>query len=1057
MSRSVSERFLATTIVAWALSFLILTPCWLVLLRWEVLHVEQDLYSRAASIVADELIRTEADPANIGRLFRWIRKVNPSLAPYLLAPDGRVVAAPDPAEVGHHVPMDVIDAATGPLWQDSLRCGPDPSGVTSCLPFSAKRIQIRGAENVLYLPVRGGLPLVFATPYGVGWALLHLIPVFLASLSLAFAIGGFGFQYLTRALRALADTVARHRAGDFAVRWPILSNDEIGTLGLAFNSLADTVDARRAQREVAVQRQGRLLGGIVHDFLRPVSVCTVLCDRARALAGREYPEDMRRTLLSSLEAEEALLRQISEYQSVERQRSPVSLHELLQRCAANMRPLFESKGVMLHVEAMPSEVTFSGRPQAIYRVLQNLIDNGLRYTPAGGTVCARTDFVAGFCLFEVSDTGVGIPADELDRIGTAFYRVQHGSEEHPSGAGLGMSTVREIVEEHRGAIQIRSAIGAGTTVRCSFPIGDNPFTSPDWKFAASASSAAHAPQAGWRPAWRKSLLVFAVCSIVLALSVRFIPEGAVVPGLVVVCFWASILGGLLAANRSLPGPIQPSAVAVGLPLLGLLLVENIGWLWVGAIFSIVAGFCFVQALSRREYRPLSIRLATVLFFSLYSAVIAEGLLVGVLQERIVFGPQPPVDPVQLGDIAQALNLEEKVPLSPSFADDSRGRVFFAGALNPHLELYLRCPPDQSCGDSPMLVTRGFAAFPEDWRSTLASRGQAGVLQYVSGGFQALLPVRSSGGPWLFVRGEGSNTRLAVRRVGERYLLWYFIFSQLVLLFVGAVVRVALDAGIGRRLERVRRAVLAVEAGSWTPAIVTDGGDEIEQIASVVPELVTTIGAATQALEQLETRTSRLLDASRLTLQSRVDALALLIQPSGILTAGEDSVRKIAELTAGQAVTLNSVLDLSKLEQGVFELKSSRFFLEDLVFEATLSAASTFSDIRRWSVAHTETDAYMVEGDFSLLVRALAELLRSFTIPGSVGQGELSLKAASLELSWNFSLHALRSDLKEAAEAEQTVASYFAETAFLRHGFQVRTEPGRFLVECASCVLVEVTP
>jgi signal transduction histidine kinase len=99
----------------------------------------------------------------------------------------------------------------------------------------------------------------------------------------------------------------------------------------------------------------------------------------------------------------------------------------------------------------------------------NLVSNAVRYTPEGGSVAVRTATDGERPRLEVSDTGIGIPEDELPHIFEEFYRGRQPREIFAHGTGLGMSIVRRVVDMHGGNIRVESTVGEGTRFTVTFP------------------------------------------------------------------------------------------------------------------------------------------------------------------------------------------------------------------------------------------------------------------------------------------------------------------------------------------------------------------------------------------------------------------------------------------------------------------------------------------------------------------------------------------------------------------------------------------------------------
>ena len=127
----------------------------------------------------------------------------------------------------------------------------------------------------------------------------------------------------------------------------------------------------------------------------------------------------------------------------------------------------EEKGVCLKVE-MPDEAVFMmGHADKLQRLVGNLVDNAIKFTPVGGSICVGLSAAADGIRLSVSDTGIGIPENEISSIYERFYRC---AEAHTlPGTGLGLSMVRSIVEFYNGVIDCRSTPNAGTTFDILFP------------------------------------------------------------------------------------------------------------------------------------------------------------------------------------------------------------------------------------------------------------------------------------------------------------------------------------------------------------------------------------------------------------------------------------------------------------------------------------------------------------------------------------------------------------------------------------------------------------
>jgi len=149
---------------------------------------------------------------------------------------------------------------------------------------------------------------------------------------------------------------------------------------------------------------------------------------------------------------------------------PVPLDELVLAAVEDFQVVTRQAGLTLQAEIAPHLPPVNGSPMYLRRVLDNLIGNAAKFTPEGGTITVRLRQEGQWVALEVSDTGIGMPADKLERIFERFYQVDGSAKRKYSGVGLGLALVKEIVETFGGSVTVESQVGEGTTFTVLFPI-----------------------------------------------------------------------------------------------------------------------------------------------------------------------------------------------------------------------------------------------------------------------------------------------------------------------------------------------------------------------------------------------------------------------------------------------------------------------------------------------------------------------------------------------------------------------------------------------------------
>ncbi|HEY89618.1 MAG TPA: hypothetical protein G4N98_07790, partial [Thermoflexia bacterium] len=154
----------------------------------------------------------------------------------------------------------------------------------------------------------------------------------------------------------------------------------------------------------------------------------------------------------------------------EQEYKPVDLAALIQELSAGFQLTVQQSGLTLVMHVADNLPRVLGSLEHLQRMYDNLIGNALKFTPAGGEVTVQLSLQDTELLLEISDTGIGIPAEELDRIFERFYQVDGSMTRRYGGTGLGLALVKEIVEAHQGRVAVQSVLGEGSTFRVTLPV-----------------------------------------------------------------------------------------------------------------------------------------------------------------------------------------------------------------------------------------------------------------------------------------------------------------------------------------------------------------------------------------------------------------------------------------------------------------------------------------------------------------------------------------------------------------------------------------------------------
>jgi signal transduction histidine kinase len=298
----------------------------------------------------------------------------------------------------------------------------------------------------------------------LGTALVVVIATVIISLWLA--------KGILEPVKALQRAAVRMAAGDLDQHIVTDERDELGQLGQAFNLMAV-----RLQRLIEQQRD--FVANASHELRTPLT--TIKLRVEALLGGARHDPAIADRFLTEIEGEinrlSYLIDNLLTLSHIEAgldtlKMERVDLSFLLDEAIATFRPRAEAVGITLTMDAAPQLPTVKASAPQIRQVIDNLLDNALKYSSSGGVVTVSCRSVNGQVAVSVTDTGQGIPTDDMPHVFERFYRADKARSRSggPGGTGLGLSIVRSVITAHGGQVSIDSQEGKGTTVRFTLPI-----------------------------------------------------------------------------------------------------------------------------------------------------------------------------------------------------------------------------------------------------------------------------------------------------------------------------------------------------------------------------------------------------------------------------------------------------------------------------------------------------------------------------------------------------------------------------------------------------------
>jgi heavy metal sensor kinase len=284
-------------------------------------------------------------------------------------------------------------------------------------------------------------------------------------------IGGFLLAAKSLApLRWMADQAKTITGHSLNTRLAIGSaHEELRLLADSFNELLSRLDQ-------SFETMKRFVADASHELRTPLAVIRGEADVA--LGRDRSPGEYQESLIIIQDEARRLSRLVDDLLNLARadaghvnlRLEEFYLNDLLAECCRSVQAVAHAKNIDLECQS-PGDVSFCGDQELLRRLVMNLLDNAIRYTPAGGNgdgklapkVIVKLEVLGSDLRIEVSDTGIGIPPEVAPHLFGRFYRGDQARSRQNGGFGLGLSIVKWIAESHQGAVEFRSKPGSGST------------------------------------------------------------------------------------------------------------------------------------------------------------------------------------------------------------------------------------------------------------------------------------------------------------------------------------------------------------------------------------------------------------------------------------------------------------------------------------------------------------------------------------------------------------------------------------------------------------------
>jgi len=488
MFKSLFSKIILVLLVLFGISGIFMIVTTLTSTEMYQQEVNQKLNKDVARNIVSELPLVKDGALNdrtIEQLFHHLMIFNPSIEIYLLGTQGEILSysAPKDKVKRKRINLEPIQKFLSGSVRFPFK-GDDPRNTDNQKVFTVEPIYQDGKlQGYLYV-ILGGEEYDHIIGKLQGSYILSISTwTIVAGILLSVLTGIIIFAWLTRRLRRISNAMQLFKQGETMDKLLHFfsdggtTHDELGQLQKTFQEMAIQINQQIEQLKSTDKLRRELVANVSHDLRTPMATLQAYTEtlllKDDALS-RQERRDYLETIMNHCNQLNKLVKELFELAKLDAKETRVVKEafnplELVQDVMQKFRLSAEEKGVQLitnfteHVPYVYADIGL------IERVLENLLENALRFTPNGGSIVIKLETTENQVTIKVSDTGFGIPREELPFIFERFYQVNKNRSKVTQGSGLGLSISKRILELHDSDIEVNSQVNNGTTFSFRLP------------------------------------------------------------------------------------------------------------------------------------------------------------------------------------------------------------------------------------------------------------------------------------------------------------------------------------------------------------------------------------------------------------------------------------------------------------------------------------------------------------------------------------------------------------------------------------------------------------
>ncbi|WP_339740242.1 HAMP domain-containing sensor histidine kinase [uncultured Sunxiuqinia sp.] len=405
--------------------------------------------------------------------------INPIVEVYLLNPEGKILQYVAPDKV---VKLERVDLKPIKTFLDdpehSIIYGDDPRNPGEYKTFSATPVMNGGTLTGYIYIVLASQDYVSASQAVLGSYILGLsIRSVITILIISALVGLLAFYVITRKLNPIIEGINQFREGKLSTRIAVKNEGELDRIGSVFNEMANTIEQNIQELKGVDNLRRELISNVSHDLRTPVASIQGYAETLLLKKDSLRPEEQEKYLeviYKSCGRLKKMVEDLFELSKLQAQQikphpEPFSIAELVYDIANKYRIISQKKGISVNTVIAKDVPLVEADISMIDRVLQNLIDNAVKFCREGDTINIEIDTKdQGKVEVRVVDSGPGIKQEDLDHVFQRYYKAR----EDQHSTGLGLAIVRKMVELHHSSIRVFSQFGKGTTFTFELPVAN---------------------------------------------------------------------------------------------------------------------------------------------------------------------------------------------------------------------------------------------------------------------------------------------------------------------------------------------------------------------------------------------------------------------------------------------------------------------------------------------------------------------------------------------------------------------------------------------------------